>query len=44
MIPGNTMMKGMMSFIQAARRMPRWPSARLFAPRVRWVMNWFRPQ
>ena len=44
MIPGMMMMKGMMSFRNAAKMMPSWPWRRLLAASVRWVMNWFRPQ
>jgi hypothetical protein len=44
MIPGITMMNGIVSFSMAANRIPFWPSARLRAASVRWVMNWFKPQ
>ena len=44
MIPGMMMTKGMASFSRAAKMIPSWPCFRLLAARVRWVMNWLRPQ
>ena len=44
MIPGNTMMNGIPSLMKPARKIPRWPSARLRAASVLCVMNWFSPQ
>ncbi len=44
MMPGITITNGMISLRPAAKTMPFCPSASDFAPRVRWVMYWLRPQ
>ena len=43
-IPGITIINGMISFRPAANIIPFCPSARLDAPSVRWIIYWLNPQ